>query len=947
MFRLALLCLAVAVSLPAQHRFRVLFGGEDASAADWSGTVEAEGGAAQIVGPYHLGPGETYDGSSWKAGSQWDGNINLLPQERAVFPDSRWKGVIVDVDGADSTVIRLRTAQGDASFRAGSVPYQRTASLLDGRIRVERSPRAELVDESLAAEDQPAMATGPDGRVWVGWIASEDDIERIRVRSSTGGTWSDPMEVTPEAGDYHQVELISTGPNALLAVWTATVGGVVDLYSRTFDDGNWSAVEQLTSSAGPDIFPRMAATEDGTVLLAWQSAGRARSDISLMRLEKGRWTPEQKVTEHPASDWEPSIAVNSRGEAAIAWDSYRHGNYDIFLRRWANGKLGPVERVTDSPDFEAHASIVYDDRDRLWLAFDNGGPGWGKDQHGIAGLLRNESGLYFQRQVQVRVLERGRLVQPARPLDERFPSGPFLGSRMTLGLPSSYSVFTELPRLQADGRGRIWAVVRTRAIGRTNPPSRDFASILPYWMFMATMFDGEGWTEPVKLTFSDGRIDQRPGVTTDRNGDLWIASAGDGRGYQRTDDRFDQFDVRVGRIELDRTPSAPIDREMLVGSVGLAAPRPTADDEPPLPTPLWKSYQMEVGGQKFNVTWGDLHRHTDLSFDGQSDGSLYDVYRYAIDAAQLDFLGPSEHLMLSKDVTDYIWRTVDKAVDLYKLPGAFYPMLNYERTVSYPDGHRNIVSRGRGSKPVQIKAGDRQNGVDERDMIGLWETLLGGSAKPTAISIPHTPATQMGTDWRYNDERVERLVEIYQGNRDSYEYYGAPRAAVAEQILVGGYITSGAIRDKGFVWNALAKGYRMGFIASSDHRSTHMSYAAVYTPERSYEAIWDSLYARRTYAATDNIIVDFQCQGHAMGEAFATTEVPRLEIGVIGTGRIAEVAIIKDNEIVYQAQPDVAELSLAYTDRDIEAGEHYYYVRVIQEDENMAWASPIWVDYRE
>ncbi len=948
MVRLCALALLVAASLPAQHRFRVLFGGNDALPSDWSGTVDADSGTVAVVGPYHFGAHESHDRTSWKAGSQWDGNINLLPQEKAVFPKARWKGVVVDFDGPESATVQVRTAQGAAGFRVGAVRYQRPESLLDGRIRVERSPRADLVDESLAAEDHPAMATGPDGRVWVAWIASEAGAETIRARSqAVDGRWGESLDVTPSPGDYHQVELVSTVPNSLLAVWSATVGGALDLYARSYRDGNWGEVEQLTRTAGADIFPCMAAASDGTVFLAWQSPGGSGSDISLLRRAEGRWSQPLKITEHPASDWEPSVAINSRDEVAIAWDSYRHGNYDIFLRRWSRGKLGPLERITASEDFEAHVSLAYDRRDRLWMAFDNGGPGWGGDQHGIDGLLRAESGLYFRRQVQVRVLERGRLVQPARPLDQMLPRGPFLGSRMTLGLDSSYRVFTELPKLQVDGRGRVWAVVRTRAIGRANRPAREGRSILPYWMFMATMFDGEGWTAPVKLTFSDGRIDQRPGLTTGKDGDLWIATAGDGCGYLRADERFNQYDVRVGRIEMALAPAAAVDRELLVGADGLPAPVPVGDDVPPLEAPLWKRYQMEVAGRKFRLAWGDLHRHSDLSFDGQSDGSLYDMYRYAIDAARMDFLGPSEHLMQTNDVTDYIWRTVDKAVDFYKIPGVFYPMLNYERTVGYPDGHRNIVSRARGNPLVRIKPGERENAVDERDMIGLWEALLGGSSRPSAISIPHTTATQMGTDWRYNDEDVERLVEIYQGNRDSYEYYGAPRSAVAEQVLVGGYITSGAVREKGFVWNALAKGYKLGFIASSDHRSTHMSYAAVYTPERSYGAIWDSLYERRTYAATDNIIVDFQCQGHAMGEEFAASRPPRLEVGVIGTDRIKEIAIIKNNEIVYLAYPGVTELSLTYTDQDFEHGEHYYYARIIQDDGNMAWASPIWVEYAE
>ena len=38
--------------------------------------------------------------------------------------------------------------------------------------------------------------------------------------------------------------------------------------------------------------------------------------------------------------------------------------------------------------------------------------------------------------------------------------------------------------------------------------------------------------------------------------------------------------------------------------------------------------------------------------------------------------------------------------------------------------------------------------------------------------------------------------------------------------------------QKGLVWNALGAGYRMGFTASSDHYSTHISYANLIVPAR-------------------------------------------------------------------------------------------------------------------
>ena len=942
---IGVVCALCATPLAAQQRFRILFGGADAAVADWSGSLSATSGRAKIITAHHFGPDETFDPTSWKCGNQWDGRLQMEPKDQAVFSPTRWKGVVVDVKGGDQTRVSITTAQGNAEFRAGEVRYQEVLRRLDGRIRIERVPASERMSESLADDDYPAMAIGPDGRVWVAWIAFENGADTVQVRSSADGkTWDDAVTLAP-AGDYYQVALISTKAGAVTAVASAIRDGLVHLYKTEYSVGGAVSGGALTRGPGPDTFPRMAAAPNGDVYLVYQSGAKGNTDVSLMVRRGGSWSSPIKVTEHPANDWEPSVAVNSRGEAAIAWDSYRNGDYNIFLRRFADGKLGPVEQITASKDFQAHVSLAYDHRDRLWMAWDNGGPNWGKDHYGINGIHRGESGLYFHRQAQVRVLDRGRIAKPVPPIDHRFPASPITGSWMALGLDSARQTYTEYPTLQVDGKGRVWAMLRTRTLGRTNPPSVSARSIFPYWDYKITMFDGHGWTPPVWIPFSDGRNEQRPAVAVDASGDLWVASQTDGKSYPPDDKRFWQYDVYAGKLELDKTPGGHVEDEFFVGTDDLAAPEVVDDAEPALTAPLSKTYQMEVGGEKYHVTWGDLHRHTDLSFDGYSDGSLYDCYRYAIDAAQMDFLGPSEHLLPEKVDTSYLWRMVDKAVDVYKIPGVFYPLLNYERTVAYPDGHRNIVWRGRGYDPVRIKPGDRANGVAEDDMLGLWKELLSGGQQK-AISIPHTTATQMGTDWRYNDEQAERLVEMFQGNRDSYEYLGAPRGATAEKIVVGGYISSGEIHPKGFVWNALEKGYKMGFIASSDHRSTHMSYAAVYTPERTYEDIWDSLRARRTYAATENIIVDFQSGGHAMGEEFSTNEPPRIDVRIIGTGKIQQIDIIKDNTFAYTAQPGVSEVTFTYTDSDIEPGTHYYYVRVIQEDNNMAWGSPIWVDYK-
>ena len=83
-----------------------------------------------------------------------------------------------------------------------------------------------------------------------------------------------------------------------------------------------------------------------------------------------------------------------------------------------------------------------------------------------------------------------------------------------------------------------------------------------------------------------------------------------------------------------------------------------------------------------------------------------------------------------------------------------------------------------------------------------------------------------------------------------------------------------------------------------------------------------------------------------MGDSIRINEIPQVRVSVRGTGPIHNIQIIKDNAYVYTVRPGVREAAFTFRDADARPGESYYYVRVQQEDGQMAWASPIWVDYR-
>jgi hypothetical protein len=313
-------------------------------------------------------------------------------------------------------------------------------------------------------------------------------------------------------------------------------------------------------------------------------------------------------------------------------------------------------------------------------------------------------------------------------------------------------------------------------------------------------------------------------------------------------------------------------------------------------------------------------------------------FRYMIDAADMDFGAMTDHQ--AGGGYEYWWWLTEKLADLFYWPGSYIPLYGYERSATWPWGHRNVFHSYRGAGVVDFftkpdyrgaRPGVGSGALVEDDSQRLFDQLK----RTGGLGIIHTSATSMGTDWSwYGGQEVDPVVEIFQGCRNSYEAVGAPRA----NKNPGQYAP-------GMVQNAWAKGQRYGVIASSDHGSTHISYAMIYTPEVSREGILSAIRARHTYGATDNIILDYRIGKHFMGEEFATSRPPRLSVKVRGTRKIAQVGVCKNNTYVYSAQPNEQDVTFTYMDSDAQPGVSYYYIRVIQEDGQIAWSSPIWMEY--
>ncbi len=977
---LACLLAAWFSSASAQPAFKITFAAQSQNHGRvWNGGVDDASRLRGMLG-WHL-----HDDDRLRPPSRWD----VMTQ--SVGGDVASPGVILTLNGPESLPFTFFTRIGDTTFVPAEVPYGEVyyPPGLRGDIAIERVPHPIVVSGQQTESDDPAMIRTRSGEYWLAWVAYRT-VERdgyylkgadrvMAAWSEDGVRWSEPSAVT-SMGDHFRVALGEDAHGRIWCVYSrqeALGSGNFDLYAKSLEHGRWSDAVRLTEDPRPDAFHRVAATGDGELYLVWAGfrdspdGGPPQSDILLRRFDGSAWGPEVPITDSPEDDWEPAVATDSAGRAWIAWDSYRStGGYDLLLRSATAEDEGPLVELSASPYSEMRADVAVDRADRVWVAWEEGAPNWGKDygyrnpRHRIN--LKQGALLYDAqnaRPPRVAVLEDGQWLRPREALPGSVPK--FLR-------PGLF----QNPRLAVDGEGNAWVVMRHQWRGAGRWGGHLFDSYATTWA------DG-GWISPVLLPGSTGRQDTLVATAPAPDGSIVAAVVGDGRRLPVGLPKHHAIAVvRLDGNALPGTSSSPplVPFEPSVAEAFVPT-HPNEDAE----IDAIRDHRVELDGLPWKIVRGDLHRHTEISMDGATDGTLNDAYRYALNAAQLDFLGVSDHnygqWLDTDQPTDpqsdnefQFWRT-QKSVDLFHVPGRFTPLYGYERTTNFPLGHRNIFHATRGVFSLRVPmlhVRDRPELLDS-DPPKLWAYLR----RTGGIGIPHTSATSMGTNWQRRDDEVIPVTEIYQGDRNSYETQGGPRAALPDAPGMGS--AGRPPHQDGLVQNALGVGYRMGFIASSDHRSTHISYANLIVPDRitTRADLIDAMRNRRTFASTDNIAVDFHSGGQHQGSVTVAAEAPVFTARIRGTAPILKVEVIKNNRSVYTRSGD-GELDVEFEYRDAEFDdtsmgatatvqdwsrpetgirprpdptESYYYLRVIQsfsadepdKEGEIAWSSPIFV----
>ena len=344
---------------------------------------------------------------------------------------------------------------------------------------------------------------------------------------------------------------------------------------------------------------------------------------------------------------------------------------------------------------------------------------------------------------------------------------------------------------------------------------------------------------------------------------------------------------------------------------------------------------VESEKEPLTLYWADLHGHSNFS-DGT--GIPEDYFRYARDVARLDVAALTDHDYwgyepLSK--SPKLWHHILDTAKEFNDPGRFVTIYGYEWT-NWTYGHMHILFRDEVPSEV-IPWNDPLADDPEK----LWKVL----GKYDCIIIPHhTGGGPIPYYWKYYDPKFMPLVEITSIHGVS-ERMGHPQSIYSPV-------------ESGMVQNALGRGYKLGIIGSGDTHDGHpgmrsisggvSGLAGIYAKELTQDAIFQALRERRVYATTGcRSILRFHMGTIGMGQTAKLSEAgqPRqFTVSIFADAPIAEITLIKNNEIVATKPGDGLIMTWEWTDTEPARNGDYYYVRIRQTDIQWVYSSPIWIE---
>jgi hypothetical protein len=420
----------------------------------------------------------------------------------------------------------------------------------------------------------------------------------------------------------------------------------------------------------------------------------------------------------------------------------------------------------------------------------------------------------------------------------------------------------------------------------------------------------EGWSAPTRLDEPGWQCRGKPSVTYFAS-NLWI-------GCREKDG------VVVRRLVMDvSTKGRPeLQPELTVFS---AAQKSVIE----------KTESRIFGGRR--ILFGDIHQHT-ASSDGT--GTMEETYYRARARYRDQVVAVTDHeSFLGKRTLEGEWRDACRIADEFYEPGAFVTLKGFEWTGKmHPGPGHKVVYLPSSGGPILSRDDLRTN--SSISLICKCRTI-------GALVVPHHVGWT-GADMEHHEPDVQTCWEIVSCH-GAYERQGVTNA-------VG---TRGDDKEGQFVADALDRNLRFGLVGGSDGHglSWHHGISRKQDSHRTgltgflshdvtREGVLEALRKRRCYATSGaKIALWFEVDGRPMGEeVIAGYEVP-FRVSAVATEPIMKLNLITNNgqEIPLESEGSIADVHGTLPPPP-DNGFSYYFVRLIQEDGETAWSSPIWLD---
>lgn len=668
--------------------------------------------------------------------------------------------------------------------------------------------------------------------------------------------------------------------DALWFAWSETCGGQWQILARYLKDGAYSPI--ITVAKGEALFYPFLFVEDGRLAVVYNDQGKGFSKCVMQYLSPADISPAQVVSKAKKA-YRPTACVGGDGSTYLVYDSYQE-------------------------DGENRQNNTYD----IFVRVKRDGQ-WSEE------TKINVTGFWATRPV----------VIPA-------PQGAAV-CWYEYGAMATFSYCTADVRVSSDeiicenqkalSTNKNWYHDISAASNQkgTNVFAYTWGK---YNINVRYRKPGGEWSQPVVMSYNDGHCAVHPSVTIDE-GDrihlLWQFANKNGHMDRNACIVYNVMDIDEMDQYFDTQVEDSIDQ--------FVQPIPTEkhfDRRTEEETARWLK---KNGYGDMLLLFGDIHGQSGIS-DGV--GEIDQYYHYARAKADLDFTALTDHDCYPDWISQSEWEWMRTTNRLMNTDGELSSFLAYEWTPNeyrYDYGHKNVYYRG-----------DEGDIFRSCDVGGMTPFKLFESLKQyDAMAFPHHPAADWvivsaATDWDFHDEQIQRLAEIFS------------RHANFEDFESTSIYTKNIKKMEGrSVQDALAKKYRTGFTAGSDsHQMEHGiegGIFAVLVPEFTREAIYDAMYDRFTYATTGARILASLKSGTAhMGQEIRVRadEPVVLDVSVMATTE-AEVQIVKNNQVLVRQKTSDGICDFTYADQEWDDND-FYYVKVVQADEHMAWTSPIWVN---